>query len=435
MNTRAANSEKMTGVLANRPLPNRALIGWLLGAVFIAAIAFWWTRNYERVSKQVDLPLSGAASYNPLFALQKTLEAGGLKVRSHADLRLSALNLGVNDTLLVQGHMQTLSAADVHTLLAWVNAGGHLLASLPVATVLHRETEVDEGDSDSDSADEVISPGLDSRLLHQLGIKVGPSPNCAPLIIDTPKLRRSWCPVLRFFATDAGAVAGEDDNNNDNEDEPALAGPELKWQWRWGDAKSGYVMGYANYGLGTMTLASSFKLLSSDRLVRAENQILARQLFLATVQRGQPVHLIYGNAIQPLYAQVLRWAWPILLPLALLLLAWAYARAARFGPLRVHENAPRRALSEHVAAAGEFAFRRARWQPLHKAMLDAALAKLLRKHPQLAAIQGDALADEIAALCGLTQAQTRAALFPTALDRPESFITAIRTLMLLRNHR
>jgi hypothetical protein len=409
----------MNGIFANRPL-----IWWLLGGAIIAFVALWWTSNYERVSKQIDLPLRGAASYNPLFALQKTLEAAGLSVSAHADLRLGALTLGANDTLLVQGHIQTLSAADAETLLAWVHAGGHLLTSLPAAKVVR-------ANEDDENADEVITPGQESALLRLLDVNIRQSPSCVALIVDTPKLQRNWCPAMRFLMTqEDGNVDGDDDASDPRQDRPGL-----KWQWRWGDAIDGFVMGRANYGAGTITLASSFKLLSSSRLSRVENQILARQLFVETIQRHQPVHLIYGNAIAPLYALILRWAWPILLPLSLLLLSWAYARAARFGPLQAHENAPRRALSEHVAAAGEFAFRRARWQPLHKAMLDGALAKLMRKHPQFAALEGDALTQAIAAQYAITPAQVQAALFPAALDRPESFTAAIRTLMHLRNHR
>ena len=106
-------------------ITQKPVFWWLMGAFFIAALSAWWLHTYKRVSKEIELPLRGAASYNPLYALQKTLEQTGLKVQSHADFRLDLLKLQPHDTLLVEGHIQQLSEADAQKLLAWVRDGGH----------------------------------------------------------------------------------------------------------------------------------------------------------------------------------------------------------------------------------------------------------------------------------------------------------------------
>lgn len=437
------------------PIAHRPIFWCCIAAFFITALSAWWLHTYKRVNKEIDLPLRGAASYNPLYALQKTLEHAGLKVQSHADLRLNLLQLQPHDTLLVEGHIQQLSQADAQKLLQWVHDGGHLLTSLPVAEVLAFGDEYvdsddvdseasedadywnDSGDSDdsgdsesaldsdNDDADqaygydnqdadtEFVMPGRNSAVLRTLKIEVRESPECARLIIATPKSERSWCPKSRFVVA---------------------KGTPLDWHWAWGDTEAGYVMGRAGYGSGTVTLASSFKLLSSKSLKRKENQVLARQLFVVAVARNQAVHIIYGHAVPPFYTLLIRWAWPVLLPLALALFLWAYARAARFGPLRAFAYTPRRALSEHIAAAGEFAFRRGRFDMLYQAMRDAALTKLFRKHPQLRELEGSALAQEIAVICALPQTQVHSALFPAALERIDAFTAAISNLIVLRNH-
>ena len=421
-------------------IAHRPAFWWCISAILIAALTAWWLHTYKRVSKEVVLPLRGAASYNPLYALHKTLEQAGLKVQSHADLRLDLLKLQPHDTLLVQGHIQQLSQTDAQKLLAWVSNGGHLMTSLPVAEVLtlsdafdadsnfddsDSESDFDsDSDSDSDSDDsddgadgaseaEYVVPGRNNAVLYVLKIQVRESRECAPLIVATPKAERSWCPKSRFVVA---------------------KGTPLDWHWAWGDNDAGYVMGRAAYGAGTVTLASSFKLLSSKSLKRVANQVLARQLFVAAVARKQAVHIIYGHAVPPFYILLLRWAWPILLPLVLALLLMAYARGARFGPLRAFATKPRRALSEHIAAAGEFAFRRGRVGTLHQAMREHALAKLFRKHPQLRELEGAELAQEIAAICQLPQTQVHSALFPNALERVDAFTHAISTLIVLRNH-
>jgi hypothetical protein len=428
------------------PIAHRPIFWCGIAAFFITALSAWWLHTYKRVAKEIDLPLRGAASYNPLYALQKTLENAGLKVQSHADLRLNLLQLQPHDTLLVEGHIQQLSQADAQKLLQWVHDGGHLLTSLPVAEVLAFGDEyVDSDDVDSEASEaagysndsddsesasnsddfnyddddgaedadtEFVMPGRNSAVLRTLKIEVRESLECARLIIATHKSERSWCPKSRFVVA---------------------KGTPLDWHWAWGDTTAGYVLGRAGYGSGTVTLASSFKLLSSKSLKRKENQVLARQLFVAAVARNQAVHIIYGHAVPPFYTLLIRWAWPVLLPLALALLLWAYARAARFGPLRAFAYTPRRALSEHIGAAGEFAFRRGRFEMLYQSMRDAALTKLFRKHPQLRELEGSALAQEIAVICALPQAQVHSALFPAALERIDAFTAAISTLIVLRN--
>ena len=412
-------------------ITHKPVFWWLIGAFFIAALSAWWLHTYKRVSKEIELPLRGAASYNPLYALQKTLEQTGLKVQSHADFRLDLLKLQPHDTLLVEGHIQQLSEADAQKLLAWVRDGGHLLTSLPVAEVLSLSDEFDadadtnadedvDSDSDSDSDDseaasesEFIMPGRNNAVLRTLKIQVLESPACVHLRIASIKAEHSWCPKSCFVVA---------------------KGTPLDWHWAWGDTTDGYVMGRAEYGAGTVTLASSFKLLSSKSLKRIENQVLARQLFVAAIARNQAVHIVYGHAVPPFYVLLLRLAWPILLPLTLALLLWAYARAGRFGPLRAFTYTPRRALSEHISAAGEFAYRRGRFDVLYQAMRDGALAKLFRKHPQLRDFSGTELAQAIAEICALPQAQVHSALFPSTLARADVFTTAISTLIVLRNH-
>ena len=269
----------------------------------------------------------------------------------------------------------------------------------------------DEANNVSDS--EFVMPGRNSAVLRTLKIGIRKSPACLHLIIAKPKTERRWCPKSRFGVG---------------------KGTPLDWHWAWGDKAAGYVMARAGYGAGTVTLASSFKLLSSKSLKRVENQVLARQLFVAAVARNQAVHIIYGHAVPPFYVLLLRLSWPIVLPLALALLLWAYARAARFGPLRAFVQAPRRALSEHIGAAGEFTYRRGRFDVLYQATRDAALSKLFRKHPQLRDLAGNELAHAIAELCALPQVSVHSALFPSTLARADAFTAAISTLIVLRNH-
>jgi hypothetical protein len=142
--------------------------------------------------------------------------------------------------------------------------------------------------------------------------------------------------------------------------------------------------------------------------------------------------LVYGSRMPSLLTLIVRFAWPILLPLSLALLLWAFARSARFGPILAHALAPRRALKEHVLGAGEFLFRRKRARVLHLALLRHTRQKLLRKFPHLEALDTSEQITEIAKLYQLDPARVKDAIEPLDLDKPHAFIQSVKTLIYLR---
>ena len=77
------------------------------------------------------------------------------------------------------------------------------------------------------------------------------------------------------------------------------------------------------------------------------------------------------------------------LPLLLALLAWLWARMQRFGPLLPPPAAERRSLLEHIVASGEHSYRYGYAHLLHAAVRDAFLARLRRRDPQAAALEGE----------------------------------------------
>ena len=381
--------------------------GLLLALSLVGLVGVLCWQNLERVSRQVDLPLRGEASYNPLYGLKRALEQAGLQVSARADLSLSTLNLGRRDTLVLDGHIQRLSANDTKRLLAWVRAGGHLMITLPRAVARQ------DGDFDESEADEWVLSGSPSILLDALAVRVLPSAECAELSMGKPASTKRWCPRTRFLP---------------------LARAKIAWQWAGGDSEQGFVLGRGDYGDGSVTLASSFKLLASKKLREPDNQLLARQLFAPVLERGNAVHLIYGHSIAPIYVLLVRLGWPILLPLGLALVLMAFARSARLGPQLAYQVLNRRALVEHVQAAGEFAFRRLRAAALHQALRQHVMDKLQAQHPQLAGLDAPALVLALNQLFPLGEAVLRHALFPEALQRSQAFILAVRTLLALRNH-
>jgi Domain of unknown function (DUF4350) len=363
---------------------------WLIGLALLvplAAFVAWWLDTFERAEEEVSAPLRGEASYNPFYGLQKVLQARGIDVESRSDLNLSAMDLGPRDTLVLGADVRTLSSDQASDLLDWIDTGGQLIFSLP------------QGDE-----------GRGGELLDALGMTVVSRFACLRWPADASGEKAMQCSTFAF---------------------QLKTGEAKKFQVLVGDEKNGYVMGRRTREDGAWFVAASLHFLANRELNEDGDAALAWQV-LAPALRGGKVHLVYAVDIAPLYVLLVEKGWPALIPALLALLAWLWARSQRFGPLLPLAAKHRRALSEHVQAAGEFTFRRGRGLALYAPLRRAFDESLRRDEPELAALDGEAQVAALAARSGRSPAEVRQALNPVDLARPEQFFATIRTLTELR---
>ncbi|UXI68031.1 DUF4350 domain-containing protein [Tahibacter amnicola] len=378
---------------------------WIIGgvgAVLVGLLVAWWLYTFERVEKEVSVPPRGEASYNPLFALQKTLEARGLRAESHATLALTALDLKPGDTVIYSADPRAMTRQQVDALLTWVDSGGRLAFAIPAS-----------------------AEGRPGDLMDDLGLTVRESRDC----LEWP----------------AGSGAGTGEPKTDDEKADGKKGrwctrhrfqvhPEYwgDYAWLWGNDTQGYLMGRQSFGAGRLFVAANLSFLHNRHLNEGGNAAFAWQVLGPLLGEGQ-VHLIYASDVPPWYVYLVRQGWPVLLPLVLALLAWLWARNERLGPVLPLAAAHQRALLMHVRAAGEFAFRRGRGGALYAVVRRGFFERLRRREPLLAALDEENLIVALAERHRLPQADIRQALRPMDLTRPEVFFATIRTLTLLRN--
>jgi hypothetical protein len=378
----------------------------LLAAALAAAGVAWFLHAYERVEKQVALPPRGEASYNPLYALKKTLQGDGLQVQSRQRMDLAAQDLKPGDTLLILDDPRNLTPMQSQRLLQWVDGGGHLLVRTPPPSFWRQD-----------------SP---APLLDALGLRLGKeAPQCEPLQVEGEDEHVEFCRGLRFFFD--GVV------------------PELSW----GDLRTGYVYARLARGQGRVDVLAEFDFLDNGGGRNAvpllptapspvggmrdgSHRALARQLLAPNYGRGT-VHLVYAAQVPSLLRSVLSQGWPVWVPLLLALLAWLWLRMQRFGPLRPSPSGQRRSLLEHVRASGEHLFRYNRRALLYAAVRNAFLARLRRRDPLAASLAGEPQVAAIAARAGLPPASVRTALQPPSPQDKAAFRDRISTLIQLRN--
>jgi len=378
----------------------------VLGLLVVAAATAWWTYNYEYVETEVTLRPRGEASYNPLYALKLALQAGGAQARSRQRLQLGDVSLGARDTVLVLNDPRTLPVEDVNGLLDWVADGGHLLVRTPP---LERGEATRAGE-----------------LLDALQLRPMPSYECMRIAPPTranskrrdgnethatnatkPDAAFAFCGGTRF--TMLGV-------------EPLHA---------WGDLDNGYVYARLAHGEGTVDVVADFNFLTNTSLERPAFSALARQLLQPGWKRGT-VHLVYAANMPSLWRLLLETAWMAWLPALLALAGWLWMRTQRFGPRLPSPEPARRALLEHVQASGEHLWRYGRASALYAAVREVFMARLRRRDPLAAALDGRAQAEAIARRTGAPLADIEQALQTPRPNDGADFRHRIARLLQLR---
>lgn len=391
-----------------KPVPparmRNALITLLVLAVMGVAVA-WFLHAYHRVEREFPLPPRGEAGYNPLYALKRTLQEDGLVVDSRQRLDLAARALAPADTFLIYNDPRSITPLQTRQLLAWVEEGGHLLVRTPPST---RES--------------VLPP-----LLASLGVRLpGKGSSCEPFQVEGEERHVEFCRGQRFTLEDA---------------RPLLT---------WGDLQAGYVYVRLPHGQGHVDVLADFDFLANAEQTSANpllagldaeqtgglrdgpHRALARQVLAPNYGEGT-MHLAYAAQMPSLMRVILTRGWPAWLPLMLALFAWLWWRMQRFGPWLPSPVAERRSLLEHVRASGELLFRYGKAQALHAAAHRAFLARLRRRDPVAAALEGDAQVVAIAERFDMPISMVRDAMHAPAPQDKAAFRQRVATLVKLRN--
>lgn len=419
-----------------RSIATGVLLG-LAGLGLIAAIAFWWFATHKRVQRTIDLPPTGEAVYNPLYALKLALEQDHRRVDARQRLQLDRIALRPQDTVVLLSDPRVLTPRERSALMTFVADGGHLLVRTPpIGGPLGTE-------------------GL--PILSELGITVNEGAGeCLTLVADTT------ADTAVDGATDAAATAdrkpadaegagavpeaaGEDadaavDNDGVNPDmfcdsRRFVFHDESHEVVAWWDDDDGESSVYARvtHGKGSVDVLADLDFLRNDRLEFTPNPAFARRLLQPNYADGGTFHLIYRAEMASWYQLLAKYGWRALISLGLVVLLWLWMRTQRFGPLLPSAPEHRRSLIEHVQASGDHLYRYHRAATLHAAVLDAFERRLRRRDPYAAALDGPARIEAIARRTGLSSADVEAALrFPRAGDRRD-FVHRIARLLQLRH--
>ena len=363
-------------------MKHRGLLVAALVLLGVAVLVGLFLATFQRRDVVEPTPASGAAQTNPLFALEQTLRGMGEPAASLTTLDPRQVPLRPGDTVLIGADAGRIDADTAARLAAWVREGGHLL----------------------------LAPDAGARapVFAALGL-LDPRPStfgCSRL--GDGKKAASLC-GLRFRLKPAAASKAD----------AAI-----------GNTDGGYLFARTALGRGHVSLLANFAPLERQQLKQAEAQRFAWRLLAPNRGRGQ-IYLIHALDGQPFLKLLATRGWPALLALAALLAAWMAMRSARLGPLLPAPAPHRRALLEHVQAAGEFLYRRDGGRSLHQLACEAVLARLRRRDPASVRLNGEALYARLAERGGVDAAQVAQAFQSPA--NAQAFRASLFTLARLRS--
>jgi hypothetical protein len=380
---------------------------WIVPGVLLALVAVlvaWFLMTYERVSEERRMPPTGEAARNPMYALRLALQASGERARTQRWFRPAQWRPAARDTLVMYGQAAPFSAAETARLLGWVRGGGHLVLPMRTLTAAPALSQALGLELRTDAGGCFSLPAPTKKKDAKPAGKPGPKPPIGFGEVEN---------IDRDVMLCGARVDGL---------ESALGGTH---------ARGGAAFARITLGAGRVTLASGLDFLANDELERPLAAELAYQALAPNMGQGEFV-LVYGDDMPSLMRLLLTHGWMVIVPALLALLAWLLLRGQRFGTPRPAPPGHRRALLEHVQAAGEFAYRRGKAYAMHAALRQRFDARLARRDPSLAALEGDARVVALAERCRLPASRVREALFPRDLHRADAFFHSMSTLALMR---
>ncbi|MEO8809692.1 MAG: DUF4350 domain-containing protein [Rhodanobacter sp.] len=355
-------------------------VGLLLVGGFLA--------TFERKDVTEATPAHGEARYNPFFALELTLNQLRVPTRSLTTLNPARLPLRSGDTLLLGASPTRVDAVDAARIAAWVRGGGHLLLSPGSVSVRHTPLFDALGLLDPRSAPFACSALHPGEPTSGEGVRL-----CG----------------TRFRLTPAAAA---------------------RVDASIGEAQDGYLFARTRFGAGTVSVLASFTPITRNDLKQASAQQFAWHLLAPNRDKGT-TYLVYALDGPSFLTFLAIKGWPALLALALLLAAWMAMRSARLGPLMPAPALHRRAMLEHVQAAGEFLYRRDAGRTLHSLASQTVLARLRRRDPVCVMLNGEALYARLAERSAIDVTQISHAFQSPA--SAQAFRASIITLARLRS--
>lgn len=365
---------------------------WVVAAALLALAVFAFFQLFEQRRFEFETGFRDEAARNRYLAAQRLLERMGMQVRSLSLGELRGLP-PVDGALVLPTERATLSLDRSRELLDWVRAGGHLL----VVTW----TLWDEEDRRED-------PLLDPLGFRQFG-RLGEAEEIVQDEIARvrvpgrdPPLEVEHDPRFRFVDSEGRAT------------------------WSVEDANGVHLL-QTRLGAGYLTALTDDFFLTNTAIAEHDHAELVYRL-ARTGGRAGPVWIVFAEEWPRPWQLLSAGAWVPVLAFAILVAAWGWMRAARFGPIRPDPPRDRRSLMEHVWASGRFHWQHGDAGMLVECAREALMERVRTRHPGWRELRPAELHARLAELSDVPRERIDRALAHRPEIQPERFSENIATM-------
>jgi hypothetical protein len=341
--------------------------------------AVWFFNNFERVPDREWTGYQGEARRNGFLAAERLLDRMGLRVR-HLKTPIELRELPADGTLILPARRNALAPAERERLLEWVEAGGHL--------VVENENY------------RLPDPILDALGVKREAVKMpGQSRPTEARLPHSPGVLKVSLASDRTLIAPAGA-----------------------FQLQLNKATQ---LVHFKRGRGQVTALNDFGFMRNAAIGQNDHAEFLWQL--VRFQPGTPAVFVFDN---PQKLSLFEWlvdnAWAVLAAGALLLVAWLWRIAPRFGPMAPDPEPVRRRLLDHLRASGRFQWSAGGAATLAEAAREAALRRVARAQTDFAALTPAERRARLAASFDLPAAEAERVLRPVQNLQPAEFVNAMR---------
>ncbi|MEJ2395520.1 MAG: DUF4350 domain-containing protein [Candidatus Thiodiazotropha sp.] len=384
---------------------NQLAIGLFI-LIIVGGFAWWFSVNFELESYTAREEMSAEARRNPLLAADRLLRRLGQQVESQSGRQFLIHPPEQPGVLLVRDLGAPLPQKRVEDLLAWVEAGGHLIASPgrlqdeDLTWPLQERfgvVPVHASDLEEDEIENTLKENEGDELVEVADTTPIFLPGDGQESLDVEFDRDTW-----FF----------------------VDYPDEYWQAPLGEAPHLLIF---PLGKGFVTFLSDSDFFGNERIGDSDHASLLAEL----TAKHDRVWLLYSSQMPSLVQLLWRWAPQLVVSLGFLglLLIWRMSR--RSGPRMRTTQTQRRDLLEHLQAAAEFNWRIDPSAGFLRQARKQVEKRWLTSHPHLQRLDAAARCEWLAERTGMTKEQIDLALYQTYDDGGQMVKTTVNLQRLL----